>query len=244
MHSSNGKALWALTLRIHDISFQLILFQHWLDPQKRVSQQIKGVSPVTLYLGVKYYAADPCKLAEEITRYQFFLQVKLDILQGRLPVPKDLSIELAALALQCKCQIGADSVKFMKINSWKISVHFSLNEQDKTRMWIKILLLKTRNSERSLFFKKILVNGFIAFRENCLNLTFFGMKRCCMSWLLRFPWSDHRLIEGSPENWGYHEKLLSYQMRFVIQNTIPVNKTVSGTPVSSSQLSQHFQFSL
>lgn len=45
------------------------------------------------------------------------------------------------------------------------------------------------------------------------------------------------LIEGSPENWGYHEKLLSYQMGFVIQNTIRVNKTVSGTPVSSSQLS-------
>ena len=57
---------------------------------------------MTLYLGVKYYAADPCKLAEEITRYQFFLQVKFDILQGRLPVPENLSIELAALALQCK----------------------------------------------------------------------------------------------------------------------------------------------
>ncbi len=72
-------------------------------------------------------------------------------------------------------------------------VHFSSNEKDKTRMRIKMLLLKTRNlKERSLFFKKILVNGFIAFRENCLNLTFFGMKRCCMSWLLRFSWSDHR----------------------------------------------------
>jgi hypothetical protein len=73
---------------------------HWLDPAKRVSQQIKGVSPITLYLGVKFYAADPCKLVEEITRYQFFLQVKLDILQGRLPVPQELATELAALALQ------------------------------------------------------------------------------------------------------------------------------------------------
>ncbi|XP_023322945.1 band 4.1-like protein 4 [Eurytemora carolleeae] len=73
---------------------------HWLDPNKKVSQQIKGVSPITLYLGVKFYAADPCKLAEEITRYQFYLQVKLDILQGRLPVQEELSTELAALALQ------------------------------------------------------------------------------------------------------------------------------------------------
>ena len=55
-----------------------------------------------MYLGVKFYAADPCKLVEEITRDQFFLQVKLDILQGRLPVSQELSVDLAALALQCK----------------------------------------------------------------------------------------------------------------------------------------------
>ena len=89
-----------------------ILFQHWLDPTKRVSQQIKGISPITLYLGVKFYSADPCKLVEEITRYQFFLQVKLDILQGRLPVPQELSTELAALALQCKYLIDLDFSSF------------------------------------------------------------------------------------------------------------------------------------
>ena len=77
-------------------------FQHWLDAGKRVCSQIQGLTPVTLYLGVKFYAADPCKLMEEITRYQFFLQVKLDILQGRLPVSPELAIDLAALALQCK----------------------------------------------------------------------------------------------------------------------------------------------
>ena len=43
-----------------------------------------------------------CRLVEEITRYQFFLQVKLDILQGRLPVTHELAVDLAALALQCK----------------------------------------------------------------------------------------------------------------------------------------------
>jgi len=83
-------------LRYQDNSNQT----HWLDPNKRVSQQIKGVSPITLYLGVKFYAADPCRLVEEITRYQFFLQVKLDVLQGRLPVPIELGIELAALSIQ------------------------------------------------------------------------------------------------------------------------------------------------
>ena len=41
-------------------------------------------------------------ISTTFTRYQFFLQVKLDILQGRLPVPRDLAVELAALALQCE----------------------------------------------------------------------------------------------------------------------------------------------
>lgn len=42
--------------------------QHWLDPAKRLNRQLKGAEPYTLYFGVKFYAADPCKLLEEITR--------------------------------------------------------------------------------------------------------------------------------------------------------------------------------
>lgn len=37
-----------------------------------------------------------------IHRYQFFLQVKQDILQGRLPVSFDLAAELGAYVVQCK----------------------------------------------------------------------------------------------------------------------------------------------
>ncbi|XP_066996312.2 band 4.1-like protein 4 isoform X3 [Anabrus simplex] len=73
---------------------------HWLDPTKKIAKQLKGTDPFTLYFGVKFYAADPCKLLEEITRYQFFLQVKQDILQGRLPVNFDLAAELGAYVVQ------------------------------------------------------------------------------------------------------------------------------------------------
>ncbi|CAG0916604.1 unnamed protein product [Notodromas monacha] len=79
---------------VHEIS-------HWLDATKKVSKRIKGSpGPCTLYFGVKFYAADPCKLVEEITRYHFFLQVKKDILQGRLPVTFDLAAELGSYAVQ------------------------------------------------------------------------------------------------------------------------------------------------
>ncbi|XP_071545095.1 uncharacterized protein [Panulirus ornatus] len=73
---------------------------HWLDPTKKVVKQLKGTSPFTLYFSVKFYAADPCKLVEEITRYQFFLQVKQDILQGRLPISQELAAELGSYAVQ------------------------------------------------------------------------------------------------------------------------------------------------
>ncbi|XP_045078461.1 band 4.1-like protein 4 isoform X1 [Coregonus clupeaformis] len=76
---------------------------YWLDPSKTLSEHkdlITTGPPYTLYFGVKFYAENPCKLKEEITRYQFFLQVKQDVLQGRIPCPLDISAQLAALAIQ------------------------------------------------------------------------------------------------------------------------------------------------
>ncbi|XP_057177382.1 band 4.1-like protein 4 isoform X1 [Triplophysa rosa] len=76
---------------------------YWLDPSKSLSEHkdlITTGPPYTLYFGVKFYAEDPCKLKEEITRYQFFLQIKQDVLQGRLPCPFDISTQLGALAIQ------------------------------------------------------------------------------------------------------------------------------------------------
>lgn len=58
--------------------------------------------PYTLRLRVKFYSSEPNCLREELTRYQFFLQLKLDILEGRLECQDNTAVELAALALQCK----------------------------------------------------------------------------------------------------------------------------------------------
>ncbi|XP_025419014.1 band 4.1-like protein 4 [Sipha flava] len=73
---------------------------HWLDLSKKMNKQMKGNENFTFYFGVKFYAADPCKLVEEITRYQFFLQLKQDILQGRVPVTQELMAELGAYVVQ------------------------------------------------------------------------------------------------------------------------------------------------
>ncbi|XP_017777477.1 PREDICTED: band 4.1-like protein 5 [Nicrophorus vespilloides] len=73
-----------------------------VDPTKSIKKQIKIGPPYTLRLKVKFYLSDPNNLREELTRYQFFLQLKHDILDGRVDCPHQSNIELAVLALQCK----------------------------------------------------------------------------------------------------------------------------------------------
>ncbi|KAJ6220117.1 hypothetical protein RDWZM_005929 [Blomia tropicalis] len=72
----------------------------WLEPNVNVVKQVKGIEPITFYLGVKFYASDPCKLVEECTRYQFFLQIKQDIQQSRLIITTDLAAQLLAYIIQ------------------------------------------------------------------------------------------------------------------------------------------------
>ncbi|CAH1104017.1 unnamed protein product [Psylliodes chrysocephalus] len=74
--------------------------KHWLDPTKTIKKQIKIGPPYTLRLKVKFYSSEPNNLREELTRYQFFLQLKQDILEGRLECPYEIAVKLSALALQ------------------------------------------------------------------------------------------------------------------------------------------------
>ncbi|KAM3962898.1 band 4.1-like protein 5 [Aphomia sociella] len=74
--------------------------KHWLDPTKTIKKQVKIGPPYTLRLKVKFYSSEPNNLREELTRYQFFLQLKRDILESKLECPHSTAVELAALALQ------------------------------------------------------------------------------------------------------------------------------------------------
>ncbi|XP_067947911.1 band 4.1-like protein 4 [Watersipora subatra] len=76
----------------------------WIDAQKNIQKQLKrhGIRErhPKFYFGVKFYALDPCSLREEITRYQFFLELRRDVAGGRLPLSFNLRAELGALAAQ------------------------------------------------------------------------------------------------------------------------------------------------
>jgi hypothetical protein len=56
----------------------------WLDNDKRVRSQLKGIDPI-FYFQVKFYPPEPALLQEDLTRYQLCLQLRQDILSGRLP---------------------------------------------------------------------------------------------------------------------------------------------------------------
>ncbi|XP_061910335.1 band 4.1-like protein 1 [Entelurus aequoreus] len=56
----------------------------WLDPSKEIKKQIR-VGSWILGFSVKFYPPDPSVLIEDITRYYLCLQLRDDILSGRLP---------------------------------------------------------------------------------------------------------------------------------------------------------------
>uniref|UniRef100_A0AAQ6AR50 FERM domain-containing protein n=1 Tax=Amphiprion ocellaris TaxID=80972 RepID=A0AAQ6AR50_AMPOC len=58
--------------------------KNWLDPAKEMKKQVRGV-PWNFSFNVKFYPPDPAQLSEDITRYLLCLQLRQDIVSGRLP---------------------------------------------------------------------------------------------------------------------------------------------------------------
>ncbi|XP_069576287.1 band 4.1-like protein 3 isoform X8 [Brachyistius frenatus] len=58
--------------------------KNWLDPAKDMKKQVRGV-PWNFSFNVKFYPPDPTQLSEDITRYFLCLQLRQDIVSGRLP---------------------------------------------------------------------------------------------------------------------------------------------------------------
>uniref|UniRef100_A0A8C3HIS2 Band 4.1-like protein 5 n=1 Tax=Chrysemys picta bellii TaxID=8478 RepID=A0A8C3HIS2_CHRPI len=75
---------------------------HWLDNTKSIKKQVKIGPPYCLHLRVKFYSSEPNNLREELTRYLFVLQLKQDILSGKLECPFDTAVQLAAYTLQAE----------------------------------------------------------------------------------------------------------------------------------------------
>ncbi|KAK2709814.1 hypothetical protein QYM36_013479, partial [Artemia franciscana] len=72
----------------------------WLDPRKTVKKQLRGLNSHLFLFRVKFFVADPSKLKEDYTRYHYVLQIRKDLLEGRLKVSQSAACLLASYALQ------------------------------------------------------------------------------------------------------------------------------------------------
>ncbi|XP_023208880.1 tyrosine-protein phosphatase non-receptor type 21 isoform X1 [Xiphophorus maculatus] len=95
--------------------------QRWIDLEKALKKQLDkyGQEP-TVYFGVLFYIPSVAQLQQEITRYQYYLQLKKDVLEGRITCSLDQVIRLASLAVQ------ADFGDFNRYDSQEFLKKFAL----------------------------------------------------------------------------------------------------------------------
>uniref|UniRef100_A0A4W5KNA7 Protein 4.1 n=1 Tax=Hucho hucho TaxID=62062 RepID=A0A4W5KNA7_9TELE len=71
----------------------------WMDFTKEIRRQVQGTN-YDFTFNVKFYPPDPAQLSEDITRYYLCLQLRKDILGGRLPCSFVTLALLGSYALQ------------------------------------------------------------------------------------------------------------------------------------------------
>uniref|UniRef100_A0A8C9S2N8 Erythrocyte membrane protein band 4.1 like 1 n=1 Tax=Scleropages formosus TaxID=113540 RepID=A0A8C9S2N8_SCLFO len=75
--------------------------KNWLDPSKEIKKQMR-TAPWHFAFAVKFYPPDPSQLTEDITRYYLCLQLRDDILSGRLPCSFVTHALLGSYAVQAE----------------------------------------------------------------------------------------------------------------------------------------------
>ncbi|XP_066558698.1 band 4.1-like protein 1 isoform X8 [Amia ocellicauda] len=75
--------------------------KNWLDPSKEIKKQMR-TGPWHFAFAVKFYPPDPSQLTEDITRYYLCLQLRDDILSGRLPCSFVTHALLGSYAVQAE----------------------------------------------------------------------------------------------------------------------------------------------
>ncbi|XP_057696730.1 FERM, ARHGEF and pleckstrin domain-containing protein 2 isoform X1 [Corythoichthys intestinalis] len=72
----------------------------WLEPTKLIVKQIRRPANSLFRLAVKFFPPDPGQLQEEFTRYLFSLQMKRDLMEGRLICTENTGALLASHLVQ------------------------------------------------------------------------------------------------------------------------------------------------
>lgn len=74
--------------------------RHWLHMAKLILKQVKDATPILFSFRAKFYPPNPLLLKEDVTRFQIYLQLKRDLLHGRLYCTSNEAAMLGALIIQ------------------------------------------------------------------------------------------------------------------------------------------------
>lgn len=90
----------------------------WLEPTKPISKQVRRPANTLFRLSVKFFPPDPGQLQEEYTRYLFSLQMKRDLMEGRLICTENTGALLASHLVQSEIGDYDDTAdrEYLRIN--------------------------------------------------------------------------------------------------------------------------------
>uniref|UniRef100_A0A6G1SL93 FERM domain-containing protein 5 n=1 Tax=Aceria tosichella TaxID=561515 RepID=A0A6G1SL93_9ACAR len=107
----------------------------WLDLSKSVVKQTKGVGNIVFVLRFKYYPAEPALLANESTRYYLYLQLRADLLEGRLRSDShDTLAYLIACVMQSELGDATSKTNTNQQNNYVSEFKFVPNQSDDLEM--------------------------------------------------------------------------------------------------------------
>lgn len=75
--------------------------KQWASHSRDAGEAALTAAPVLLFR-VKFFVSDPSRLQLEYTRYLFYLQLKRDVFQGRLPCPLTTAFLLSSYTVQAE----------------------------------------------------------------------------------------------------------------------------------------------
>lgn len=75
----------------------------WLDATKVLKKQLTTMSPHHLYFKVRFFLTDPStQIDDEFTKYLYVLQIKKELLSGKMWCPRSTAAVLASYLVQSK----------------------------------------------------------------------------------------------------------------------------------------------
>ncbi|RVE61039.1 hypothetical protein OJAV_G00166650 [Oryzias javanicus] len=98
--------------------------KNWLDPTKELKKQIRtkeSNGPWNFAFNVKFYPPDPAQLSEDITRYYLCLQLRDDVVSGRLPCSFATHTVLGSYTVQSELgdydpeEMGSDYISELRL---------------------------------------------------------------------------------------------------------------------------------